>query len=99
MQKLPREIIQIILKIKWWNARKEFLEKNLILPKFEKVRYECDEYGHIQDCERYKYYTTKNNKHYDFCVYIDDEYGNLAVSCYFSCDGKNFEFTYFEVFF
>lgn len=32
MQKLPTEIIQIILKIKWWNARKERLEKILALP-------------------------------------------------------------------
>jgi hypothetical protein len=36
MQKLPTEIIQIILKIKWWNARKERLEKKLLWPKLVK---------------------------------------------------------------
>lgn len=47
MQKLPTEIIQIILKIKWWNARKERLEKKLLMPKLlecqrgQRIFYTC----------------------------------------------------------
>ena len=38
MQKLPTELIQQILKMKWWTARKERLEKKLLMPKLVKGR-------------------------------------------------------------
>jgi hypothetical protein len=78
MKKLPLEIIQHILKIKWFNALKERLERILHFPIFYK---QSSYFGYVY----YKSIVDFNGKRYVFSYRPDNNHKILYIDKHYIC--------------